>query len=482
MLSLDGRGPLYLQAYAAVRRAILAGHFAAGERLPSTRALAVELGVSRTVTLKAFEQLGAEGYLIGEKGSGTYVTEALPDGPILAARPRFNQSAIAVEPRFSRGGLRIIAQGPLVEHPRARNLPYDFEYGFAPPEPTSRKAWRRLLARAAKSGDLDYAPPQGSDRLRAALVQHLERNRGIRCHADQIVVLNGSQQGLDLCARILLDPGDHVLIEDPHYQGARAVLLAAGARLVPVPVDEDGLDVLAARRIRSRPRLAYVTPSHQFPTGAVMPLARRMALLDWAADRGAFIIEDDYDGEFRYQGRPLEAVQALDGRGRTIYVGTLSKVMFPALRLGYVVLPESLVPAFRAGKWLADRHSASLEQEALALFMESGLYEQHLRRMRRRHESRRATLVEAIDHHLGARVTVMGTDAGIHLVLWLHGVQPTELGRVIARAEEHGVGLYSIAPYFLNPPTCAGLLLGYGALDESEIQEGIARWAEVFVG
>jgi GntR family transcriptional regulator / MocR family aminotransferase len=475
MLRLDGDGPLYLQTYRAIRESILEGRLVAGERLPSTRTLARELGVSRTVTLSAFEQLGAEGYVVSRQGSGTRVASPLPDGLLAVEDSPPRPTLPMVEPRLSRGGLRMLAQDPLSVRPRQRDLPYDFAYGFAPPDPRSKKSWRRILNRAAQTVGLDYAPAQGSPRLQKALARHLERHRGIRCHSHQIVLVSGSQQALDLCARLLLNPGDDVLIEDPHYQGARAVLLAAGAHLIPIPVDEDGLDVAEARRLGVHARLAYVTPSHQFPTGAVMPLARRMALLDWAAACGAFIIEDDYDGEFRYGGRPLEAIQALDARGITIHVGTFSKVMFPSLRLGYVVLPESLVPAFRAAKWLADRHSPSLEQEALSAFLESGLYDRHLRRMRRRHASRREALVDAIRHHLSDRVEVMGTDAGIHLVLWLRGVAAEAVQEVIDRAEGYGVGLYSIAPYYLGCAPQAGLLLGYGSLDELQIREGIAR-------
>jgi GntR family transcriptional regulator/MocR family aminotransferase len=227
--------------------------------------------------------------------------------------------------------------------------------------------------------------------------------------------------------------------------------------------------------------LVYVTPSHQFPTGAVMSLSRRLALLDWAEERDAFILEDDYDGDYRYEGRPIEAVQGLDSRGRTLYVGTASKVLFPALRLGFLVLPRSLVSVFRAGKWLADRHCASLEQLALAAFLETGLYERHLRRMRRRHAARRAALIAAIERHLGDRAEVMGTGAGIHVVLWLPQVPPARLPALIEAAAGRGVGLYSIAPYYLEGPPRTGLLLGYGNLDETAIEEGIARLGSVLV-
>ena len=480
MLKLDGDGPLYVQAYRTLRRGILDGAFRPGDRLPSTRALASELGVSRTVTLAAFDQLAAEGYVVGRQGSGTRVASALPERALsVAARPLAVETFEAVEPQVSRRGARVLAAAQLTESSMAARLPFDFSYGFAPPEAESWKAWHRLLGQAAATSSLDYAPAEGDVRLRIALARHLRRNRGIACDEEQIVLVSGSQQALDLCAQLLLNPGDSVLIEEPHYQGTRAVLLAAGARLVPVPVDEHGLDVTAPACRRLRPRLICVTPSHQFPTGAVMKLARRLALLEWAEQRNGFIVEDDYDGEYRYEGRPVEAVQALDTRGRTIYVGTLSKVLFPALRIGFVVLPRSLVALFRVGKWIADRHSPTLEQSALATFLESGHYERHLRRMSRRHASRRSALIDAITRHLGDRAEVMGTDAGIHLVLWLPGLDTGRLPELVERAAREGVGIYPITPYYLNPPTRSGLLLGYGAVDEPAITEGIERLARV---
>lgn len=278
---------------------------------------------------------------------------------------------------------------------------------------------------------------------------------------------------------MLLDPGDRVVIEEPHYQGARLVFLAAGARLVPAPVDGDGLDVACLPRAGARARLAYVTPSHQFPTGVVMSLGRRLALLEWARRADAHVVEDDYDSEYRYEGRPIEAVQGLDRAGRVIYVGTLSKVLFPALRLGYLVLPGPLVEPFRRAKWATDRHTGTLEQEVLAEFIRDGHFERHLRRSRTRYAARRAALLDALAAHFGDRAEVVGANAGVHLLVWLRGVAPGALDRLVQRAAEDGVGVYPIAPYYLIPPKRAGLLLGYASLTEAEIRAGIRRLAAV---
>jgi GntR family transcriptional regulator/MocR family aminotransferase len=301
----------------------------------------------------------------------------------------------------------------------------------------------------------------------------------VMCEADQVLVVNGSQQALDLVARVLLDPGDPVVLEEPHYLGAWWAFHVAGARLIPARVDDEGLDVATLAPSAARARLAYVTPSHQFPTGVVMSLTRRLALLEWARAHEAWVVEDDYDSEYRYEGRPIEAVQGLDRAGRVIYIGTLSKVLFPALRLGYLVLPPALVDACRAAKWVMDRHSPTLEQEVLADFIADGHFERHLRRSRTRYATRRAAVLAALAEHLGERVEVVGANAGVHLLVWLSDVAPRALPRVVEAARREGVGVYPIAPYYFRPPRRAGLILGYAALDERRIREGIARLARV---
>jgi len=277
---------------------------------------------------------------------------------------------------------------------------------------------------------------------------------------------------------VLLDPGDAAVIEEPHYPGATLSFAAAGARLVRIACDASGLDTAKLAGVRAR--LAYVTPCHQFPTGVIMTLERRLALLDWAARAAAWIIEDDYISEFRYEGNPLEALQALDRHGRVIYAGTFSKTLFPALRVAYLVLPRPLVRPFMAAKWIGDRFSATLAQEALADFIASGQFERYLRRAGARNAARRRALTESLRAHLGDRVEIAGENTGVHLLVWLNDVRIREVDALIARAAQAGVGLYSIRPYYARPPRRAGLLFGYASLTEADIAAGIRRFAALF--
>jgi GntR family transcriptional regulator/MocR family aminotransferase len=312
--------------------------------------------------------------------------------------------------------------------------------------------------------------------LREAISVHLRRSRAVICDASQVIVVNGSQQALDLIARVLIERGDPVAVEDPQYQGTREVLRAAGARSLPVPVDHDGLRPDA---LPKNARVAFVTPSHQFPTGAILPLARRLALLDWARRKDAVVVEDDYDGEFRYEGQPLESLQGLDSEGRVIYVGTFSRTIFSALRIGYLIAPKSLVAAFTAAKWLCDRHTATLEQETLAEFISTGMYERHLRRVRQRNTAHRTALLDAIREYLADRVEVAGDGAGTHVVLWPTGKHIAEEA-LIQHAAARGVGVYGISGYYLARPSRTGLMLGYSRLNEQGIREGIRLLGEAF--
>jgi len=294
------------------------------------------------------------------------------------------------------------------------------------------------------------------------------------CDPSQVIIVNGSQQALDIITRVLIDRGDRVVIEDPSYQGTREVLRAAGARLHPVSVDRDGLD---PDRLPRSARIAFVTPSHQFPTGVILPLARRLELLEWARNRRVILVEDDYDGEFCYEGRPLESLQGLDREGRVVYIGTFSRTVFSSLRIGYLIGPKELVPAFTAAKWLCDRHTATLEQETLAEFIASGIYERNLRHVRRRNTVRRDALLDAVRGHLGGRVDVTGDGAGAHVVLWPKHLVAEEA--VIASAASRGVGIYGITPYFLNRAPRTGFMLGYSRMSERQIREGIRRLGEL---
>src|SRR2546422_616969 len=486
-IKLDGSGTLAQQIYHTLRRAILAGQLAPGARLPATRTLAHELGVSRNTVLLAYDQLLAEGYTVGQTGSGTYVAAALPDVTLsppdadaYTARAREGTTL-----RLSTYGRRV-AQNTSISPPSAlphcHPVRYDFRYGLPDVAAFPHETWRRLLARRARTvsvSALHYGPPEGYAPLREAIAAYLRRSRAVLCDPEQIIVVNGSQQALDLTARVLLDVGDTVLIEEPHYQGARHVFLAAGAELVTVPVDAEGLVTTALPDARAGARLGYGTPPHPFPPGAIMSLVRRLALLQWAETSEVYVLEDDYDSEFRYAGRPVEAVQGLDRSGRVIYVGTFSKVLFPALRLGYLVLPPPLVPLFTAAKWLTDRHTSTLEQAVLTDFIHEGHFEHHLRRSRTRNAARRAVLLDALSTYLGPRVEVSGAHAGVHLLVWLRDVAPHQLGVYIDCAARAGVGLYSVTPYYLTPPPRAGLLLGYAAMTAEEIRAGVQCLAAV---
>jgi GntR family transcriptional regulator / MocR family aminotransferase len=464
--------PLSRQVYLWIRNAIVERALRPGESLPSTRELAEENSISRTVVVQAYDQLTAEGYISGRRGSGTYVSghlhPAASPAPQRAAPVRLSQFGAAVT-AIVRRGLSPIRDSP--------NLRYDFAYGKCSLDEFPLAAWRRILLRRSRSAPLrsfDYGAAAGNTALREAITDHLRRSRAIHCDVSQVMIVNGSQQALDLTIRLLLNPGDPVAVEDPQYHGMRQVLLAARLRVRPVPVDHEGIDLSQMPR---HARLAMVTPSHQFPTGAVLSLQRRLALLAWARRANAVIVEDDYDGEFRYEGEPLEPLQSLDRDGRVLYVGTFSRTMFPALRIGYVVAPRPLVDAFLAAKWLADRHTAVLEQETLAEFIASGAYERHLRRARRANTTRRAALLSAIERHLGDRVTVSGSRSGTHIVLWPR--TKVSEAATIARAAAAGVGINGIAGYYLRQPSQPGFLLGYANLTVTQINEGIRRLGEV---
>ena len=477
LLPLDAQGPLYLQVYRTLRKAILSGVLRAGSRLPATRSLAVELSVSRNVVLLAYDQLRAEGYVQGRVGSGTFVATQLPE---LAPQPLVESvRPVNFNHKLSRYAERALSARQQAAEDSSSRLLYDFNFGEVGVDRHSLSIWKRLLNRHARHVLDGPSEVAGYARLRATIADYVYRNRGIVCCPEQIVMVNGTQQALDLITRVLLDPGASVVLEEPHYAGARGVFLAAGAKIIAAEVDHEGLNI--TRLGKRRARLVYITPSHQFPTGVVMPLARRLALLDWAEQQDAYVIEDDYDSEYRYEGRPLEAVQALDRGERTLYIGTFSKHLFPALRLGFLILPSALVDAFLATKYLADRYSPMLNQVVLADFIAEGHFERHLRRMRTANQARRKVLLETLSQTLGKRIEITGTNAGVHLAIWLPSIQPDQLDAIIRQAQQAGVGVYSINPLFYGTPRRAGLLLGYETLSEAEIQAGIQSLAQILM-
>jgi len=439
-----GDGPLFLQVYRGLRDRILAGAFPAGSKLPSTRTIAEQLGISRTVAVLAYEQLLAEGYTSGRSGSGTYVSPSI-------SAPRVLHNDGGPKLRLSKFGETAAKASARVHafQTRKKPLPYNFAYGRSDLETFPFEMWRRTLLRCARRAPvsgLDYGPSAGSPALREAVCVHLRRSRAVVCEPSQVIVTSGSHQALDIICRVLIGPGDSVALENPSYEGIAEVLRASRARMFPVGVDREGLD---PRRLPSGARVVFVTPSHQFPTGAILPLARRVELLAWARRRNAIVVEDDYDGEFRYDGHVLESLQGLDREGRVIYVGTFSRTVFSSLRIGYLIAPKQLVDVFTAAKWLCDRQSATLEQEALAEFISSGTYERYLRRVRRRNTARRQALLDAIRTYLGDRVEVTGDGAGAHVVLWPK--KPVSDSYVTSQAALRGVAVYEVSPYFFPP-------------------------------
>jgi GntR family transcriptional regulator/MocR family aminotransferase len=474
-------GPLYRRIYLALKTSIRGGRLNPGARLPSTRTLAADLGVSRNSVMLAYEQLAAEGYVVNRDRSAASVAETQPTRRA-ASPPRSAKTARAALSAYGRFLVERLPTPPSSSYAPRPGLRYDFRYGRPSPYDFPREIWRRLLAERLRRGSSEstgYGPPSGYEPLRAALKDYVGRARGVTCDIAQIVIVSGSQQAFDICARLLINPGDAVAIEEPNYPGVALPFAAAGARLIPVPVDGEGLDPARLPAPNAGARAVCVSPCHQFPTGVVMPVGRRMALLDWAQRAGAWVVEDDYASELRYVGRPIEALQALDRDDRVIHVGTFSKTLLPALRLAYVVLPRSLVAPFVSAKWLADRYTAMLGQETLADFIAGGHFERYLRRACTRNAARRKVLVESLERYFGDRVEIAGENAGVHLLVWFKGMKPHDLPHLIARAEKSGVGLYSAAPFYSTPPKRAGLLFGYAALTETEIRAGIRKLATI---
>ena len=469
-LDEDSNLPLYEQVYRQLRHLILQGILPPGAKLPPTRELAQAQKIARVTATEAYGRLQAEGYVVARRGAGTFVSRDLP----LHAGVEDETFA----PSFSRWGRRVLAlDGERKPASPSGRLAIDFSFGRSFPHIFPYDVWRRLLARYLSTDDVmlsRYGSAAGFHPLRAAIADYLARLRGVDCQPEQVVVVNGAQQALDILARLLLNPGDGVLVETPGYSDAFTLFRVYGARLTALPVDEHGFPVEAIPAT-SRARLAFVTPANQFPRGGAMPLPRRLALLQWARKVGAAVVEDDYDGALRYEGQPLAALQGLDEDGRVIYLGTFSKVLFPALRLGYVVLPPSLLEPFLDAKGIVDRGAPTLTQAAVADFITEGHFERHLRRLRQAYGRRRRVLVRALEEHLPGVVDFSREPAGLHVMLYLSPDYDEEA--VVRRAAARGVGVYPGAPYHLQQPAPPSILLGFSGLTEAEITEGVARFA-----
>jgi GntR family transcriptional regulator/MocR family aminotransferase len=466
--------------YVLLKSQIMDGMLRAGSKLPSTRALAIEHAISRTTVIAVYEQLAAEGYIETSPGAVAKVAAGITTANKV---PLPTHAKVNQKPRLSAYSRRVNQFDLHVNQSTSEpHSVINFLYGALSPRDFPTLAWRRVYDRAllARQTQLYYANPQGELDLRTELQGYLRRARGLTCDAEQILIVNGSQQAIDLCARVLLDAGDRVAIEEPCYVKAHHVFEALGAQMCAVPVDEQGL--VTQLLPKNRCALAYVTPSHQFPLGGVMPIARRRELLAWAQRNCTWIVEDDYDGEFRYGLRPVDALQSVDADGYVIYIGTFSKALSPQLRIGYLVLPPALIGIFVQAKNLTDRHTPRLEQTALASLIRSGAYERHVRSLRRGNERRRITLLRAIEKYLPSNSHVEGAASGLHVVVWLKNIRTDQEAALVAQALRLDVGVRSISPMYAlgskhRSNQCAGLVLGYASLSQSDIEKGIEKLA-----
>jgi GntR family transcriptional regulator / MocR family aminotransferase len=469
--------PLHQQLYEELRQAILTGKLLSGERLPSTRALAQSLGISRGTVKLGYEQLLNEGYLETVNGSGTFVCQQISDQSLLVLPSQSRCPGTVITPGLSQYAQNFVNRS-LPKHSAPKHE-IDFCYWQPAFSHFPLQIWRQTMTRHLQSPDLlDYSSePLGYKLLREAIARYLVRSRAVRCDGSQVMIVNGTQQALDLIARLFIDPGDQVVMEEPGYLSARRVFQSQGAEILPISVDTSGMMVKQLHSTANPIKLVYTTPSHQFPTGAILSLPRRLELLAWAQQQGAMIIEDDYDSEYRYGEKPIPAMQGLDQNNSVIYIGTFSKVLFPALRIGYLVLPPELVKIFSQAKRLIDRQSPLLEQYVLADFINEGHLERHFRRMRTLYNQRRQALVKSLELILGKRVTIFGDAAGIHLMVQLQTDISDE--EIIVRAAQVGVGLTSAASFYLRSSRGGQFLFGYANLEEAKINEGISRLAQV---
>ncbi|SEA93980.1 transcriptional regulator, GntR family [Leifsonia sp. 21MFCrub1.1] len=472
-VAIGGRGDRADRIYRQLRDAVVDGRLRRGEKLPATRELAERLQVSRSTVATAYERLTAEGYLAARVGAGTFVAyTGAPGGAGAASRRSPSGAAVpgAARPNATWSDL----DDPLWTEPRP--IAYDFSIGAPDPALFPLETWRHYVTAELRGGfarSALYADPAGVERLREGIARHLALARSVDAGPGDVLVTNGAQQAFDLLARVLLTPGDTVVVEDPGYPPVRQLFETTGARVVPVPVDEFGLRV----DLLPSARLLYVTPSHQFPLGGVLPLERRVALLEWAARNDAVVIEDDYDSEYRFGARPLDPLQRLDADGRVVYVGTFSKTMAPALRLGFVVAPPSLLPALRHAKRLSDWHNDVVTQRAMARFLDSGGFARHVRSATRVYEQRHAELVRAAGELLPG-LRLVPSVAGLHLALLADGADGDIDGRRVAdRAAVAGVAVQPVSRFRVGAGP-DGLLLGFGGIPVEQIPDGLRTLAQ----
>lgn len=477
-LDASDSSPLHRQLYDEIRRAILSGRLAAGTRLPATREFCRLMSVSRNTVLAAYEQLLAEGYVLSRIGAGTFVAPDLPERLPIVPREERAARAAPTPRRLSERGTRWLAAKRTTHRPDPSRmalrpgLPALAEFPMA--------LWRRLTDRALRDAtvrDLGYGEAQGQLPLREAIALYLAALRGARLTADQVVIVSGAQQAVELATRVLTDPGDAVWFEDPGYLAACGSITAHGARVVPVPVDDEGMIVERGIELAPEARLAYVTPSNQNPLGMTMSLARRVALSQWAERSGAWIIEDDNASEYRYGGRPIAALQGVDPHGRVLYAGTFSKVLLSGLRLGYLVAPPDLVPALVRARELTDRGSPGIVQRVLADFMREGHFGRHLRRMRTLYSERLETLLASVRRHGDGLLQVERGSGGMSRVVWLP--QGIDEDALMPALREAGLQCMPLSAYRITPGSRGGLVCGFTSLDPHALDDAVRMLANV---
>ncbi|MBX9689766.1 MAG: PLP-dependent aminotransferase family protein [Candidatus Obscuribacterales bacterium] len=478
--------PLHRQLYDEIRKAILSGRLARGQRVPSTRSLSESLGISRATVTLAYEFLLSEGYLQSTTGSGTYVCRQLPE-TLMRTDIKDGKKRATLETGLPKRSARRLSKYGMYLKDRpwfayGEDEP-EIQFSFGRPDMDAFpwKAWMQILGQVVKRQEFSLldcpSKSAGYFPLREAIAAHLSKLRAVNCRPEQIIIVNGSQQGIDLVTRVLIDRGDLVGIEDPGYIGAKKAFEVAGAQLVGIPVDESGVQVERLKDpANASMKLLYLTPSHQFPSGVVLSLPRRLELLNWAQRTGTYLIEDDYDSEYRYSGRPVPSLAGLDHSETVIYIGTFSKILLPALRLGYLVVPPSLIEVFSRAKFLADRHSPLLYQETLAEFIKAGHLERHIRRMRTLYEHRRKVVIESLKSELSEKVEIMGENAGISILIRINERMDDE--QFLKKARELGVGLVRTNHFYLSEAPPHEFLLNYAGLSDERILEGIKRLAQ----
>jgi GntR family transcriptional regulator/MocR family aminotransferase len=482
IISIDRNSqvPLHKQIYDGYRGAILQGDLRPGQQITSSRTFAADLHVSRFPVLSAYAQLLAEGYFESRVGAGTFVSAALPEQLMSVPRTAMVPARMPSGPRpVSRRSFQVPAFPPAI------SLRGFGAFGVHQPafDQFPFQVWSSLVSRHSQSPQahsIHHIDPKGLPRFREEIASYLRTARGVKCDASQIMIVSGSQQALDITARVLFDPGSRVWVEEPCYQLERSVLLGAGCKLCPVPVDRDGMDVEEGIRKYRKARAAFVTPSHQYPLGSTMSAARRLQLLNWAQSVGAWIIEDDYDSEYRYESQPVASLQGLDANWRVIYIGTFSKVLFASLRIGYVVIPPDLVDRFVAVRFAMDIFPPYLYQEVLTDFMRMGHFGRHIRRMRQLYSERRTRLVECLREEFGGRIELHGVDAGMHLAVTLpKGMNDREIA---ARAAEERLWILPLSTSYLEQPGRPGLILGFGSTPVGQIARAAAKLKAICAG